>query len=93
MDIVFANAGVSEAEDTFKDSFASGGKLKEPSLRTLSVNLNGAVFTAKLAISFFSRHSRAGALVFTGSAASYLDTEGIPITAPQKTVFWAWFAL
>jgi NAD(P)-dependent dehydrogenase (short-subunit alcohol dehydrogenase family) len=84
IDIVYANAGIDETAGTFIDSFDSNGKLEEPSLKTLDVSLKGAIFTAKLALSYFHRNDKAGALVFTGSAASYLDTRGIPIYNAAK---------
>lgn len=84
VDIVYANAGIDEIEDTFSDTFDSTGTLVEPSLIVLDVTLKGAILTAKLALSAFRRNNKAGALVFTGSAASYLDSRGVPVYSAAK---------
>jgi NAD(P)-dependent dehydrogenase (short-subunit alcohol dehydrogenase family) len=85
VDIVIANAGIDEvAEDVFVDTFDDDGKLKAPSLAVLDVNIRGVIFTTKLALSFFRRLNIKGSLVATGSAASYLDTPGIPVYNASK---------
>lgn len=85
IDIVLANAGIDEvAEDAFVDSLDEKGRLLPPTLIVLDVTLRGAIYTAKLALSFFRKQQVLGSLVLTGSAASYLDTPGIPIYNAAK---------
>lgn len=85
VDIVIANAGIDEvAEDVFVDTYDNEGKLKAPSLIVLDVNIRGVIFTIKLALSYFRRLNIRGSLVATGSAASYLDTPGIPVYNAAK---------
>lgn len=87
-------------EDVFVDTVDEAtGQLKEPALLVLDVTLRGVVLTTKLALSTFRKQLKAGAagtgtgtpattpggsLVITGSAASYLDTAGIPIYNAAK---------
>ncbi|CAK7199030.1 hypothetical protein SEUCBS139899_001698 [Sporothrix eucalyptigena] len=85
IDIVFANAGIDDVvEDLLEDAVDEAGKLKEPTLVVLDVTLRGVLLTSKLAISFFRRQNSPGSLVITGSAASYLDTAGIPVYNAAK---------
>lgn len=84
VDVVIGNAGINEVEDVFVDSFDEGGKLKAPTLVVLDVNIRGAIYTTKLALSFFRKLGIKGSLVLTGSAASYLDTPGIPVYNAAK---------
>lgn len=85
IDAVIANAGVDEAlEDVFEDVLDTTGQIKEPTLVVLDVNLRGAIYTAKLALSFFRKLNHKGSLTLTGSAASYLDTPGIPVYNAAK---------
>ncbi|KAH7254958.1 hypothetical protein B0J15DRAFT_513098 [Fusarium solani] len=85
IDIVLANAGIDEVvEDAFLDTFDEHQRLKAPTLTVLDVNIRGAIYTTKLALSYFRRHKIHGSLVLTGSAASYLDTPGIPVYNAAK---------
>ncbi len=87
IDIVLANAGVDEVlEDVFADTLdPATGQLQAPTLIVLDIDLRGVLFTAKLALSFFRRlGTRDAAFVATGSAASYLDTPGIPVYNAAK---------
>lgn len=84
VDIVLANAGIDEIEDTFADVLDDGGRLQPPKLIVLDVNLLGVIYTTKLALSFFRKLGIQGSLVITGSAASYLDTPGIPVYNAAK---------
>lgn len=53
----------------------SDGLLAAPSLKSLEVNLHATAYCAKAALHFFARHpERNCQLVFTGSAASIVDT-------------------
>lgn len=85
IDIVLANAGIDEvAEDSFVDVLDDRGRLKAPRLIVEDVNLRGVIYTTKLALSFFRKLNIEGSIVATGSAASYLDTPGIPVYNAAK---------
>ncbi|KAF5010124.1 hypothetical protein FDECE_3710 [Fusarium decemcellulare] len=85
VDIVLANAGIGEInEDVFVDTFDQQQKLQAPKLIVLDVNIRGPIYTTKLALSYFRRLKISGSLVLTGSAASYLDTPGIPVYNAAK---------
>ncbi|KAL7270734.1 hypothetical protein RUND412_006548 [Rhizina undulata] len=75
LDVVFANAGVTGKETLLNDEFEEDGALKKPEFPDLNINLVGAIYSTKLAIHYFKKDpAKGGALVITGSAASYLDT-------------------
>lgn len=85
VDIVLPNAGIDEiVEDAFADKFDDNGKLQAPTLIVLDVTLRGVIYTVKLALSYFRRLKINGSIVATGSAASYLDTPGIPVYNAAK---------
>ena len=56
VDIVIANAGVSETDgDMFVDEFDHEGKLVQPKYKVLDINLRGVMDTVKVAVSHFKR--------------------------------------
>lgn len=67
IDIVVINAGVSETEDLFMDTF-EGGILEGPKFQTLDVNLRGGLSSIKLAVHYF-RKGNGGRIILTGSLA------------------------
>jgi len=74
IDIVFSNAGVTGREQLLEDSYSeAGGELLPPTFPDVAVNLTASLLVTKLAMHEFRKHRR-GRLVYTGSAASYLDT-------------------
>ncbi|EKD19251.1 uncharacterized protein L3040_009309 [Drepanopeziza brunnea f. sp. 'multigermtubi'] len=76
IDVVLANAGVSEVGKVFEDQIdAASGKLSAPNLTTLNVDLIGALYTVKCALHYFKKQAgKPCQLVLTGSAACFLDT-------------------
>ncbi|KDE04068.1 hypothetical protein MVLG_05439 [Microbotryum lychnidis-dioicae p1A1 Lamole] len=72
IDVVVANAGVGECGELMHDEFDSKGKLKEPVLTTIEVNLLGAMYTARIGFYHLARNlkNKSKALVFLGSMAS-----------------------
>lgn len=69
IDIVVVNAGVSEMEDIFMDTFdVTTGVLEGPKFQTLDVNLKGGLSSIKLAVHYFGKNN-GGQIVLTGSLA------------------------
>lgn len=70
IDAVYANAGVHFGDNLLEDEFDKSGKLNAPSLKSVEINLHGALYTTKAAIHFFGKDpSKKHQLVLTGSAA------------------------
>ncbi|KAK9415450.1 putative NAD(P)-binding protein [Seiridium unicorne] len=86
VDVVLANAGINEVGDMFEDAYDEGtGKLKPPVLQTLDVNLTGVIYSAKLALHYFAKQpGKKCQLVFTGSAACFLDTPPLWVYEASK---------
>ncbi|KAI5776953.1 hypothetical protein EDC01DRAFT_636251 [Geopyxis carbonaria] len=81
---VFANAGITSSVSFITPSIP-GEDPSEPALPDLDVNLRGAIYTAHLALHYFRQNPGLdAALVFTASAASYLDTPPIHIYTAAK---------
>ncbi|BCR89693.1 putative short chain dehydrogenase/reductase [Aspergillus chevalieri] len=59
VDVVFANAGVTESVDLVKSALwsASGGGLVKPGLKTVDVNLSGVLYTVHLGIHYISKNT------------------------------------
>ncbi|KAG9964051.1 hypothetical protein KCU61_g3034, partial [Aureobasidium melanogenum] len=75
IDVVLANAGVNEIGSIFTDSIdKASGKLEAPDLKTLDINLVGAIYTSKCALHYFEKSATPSQLIMTGSAACFLDT-------------------
>ncbi|KAK7191035.1 hypothetical protein DPSP01_007793 [Paraphaeosphaeria sporulosa] len=86
IDAVFVNAGIMEYRDQFfTDLLDSSGKLAAPDHRTLTVDLNAAVDSTKLAIHYLRKNGReGGSIVLTASVAGYLGFTGAPLYTAAK---------
>jgi NAD(P)-dependent dehydrogenase (short-subunit alcohol dehydrogenase family) len=82
------NAGVNEVEDIFEDKFDSNGRLLPPKHILNEINLKGVfnciallgvanLAAVKLAIHFFRKLQKKGAIVMISSTAGYMG-EPIP---------------
>lgn len=70
IDAVYANAGVNFGDNLLENEYDPDGKLKEPPLKNVEINLHGAIYTTKAAIHFFEKEpDKKHQLVLTGSAA------------------------
>lgn len=87
VDMVFANASVTEKPHFFEDSYNDAGRLREPSRKLNDVNWNGVLFTVKLAWHSMRRHKReqGGSIVITSSATGYAPEQSLPVYAGGKT--------
>lgn len=70
IDHVFANAGISIRANYIATDLDENGDLKEPSFKSLDVNLRGAINTATLGI-YYMRQTGGGSIVITSSIASF----------------------
>lgn len=70
---VISNAGIS-ADDLFGEAFDADGRLSEPDLTNLRVNLIGHIYVIKCALHYFAKGPETRSqIVVTGSLSSYLD--------------------
>ena len=89
IDHVFANAGIGPRTSFLEESLDENGELAPPDMKVLNVNMNGAIYTTRLAVHYFKkcagRHNRVatGSIVFTASASSF-QTFGAPDYATAK---------
>ncbi|QRD91195.1 short chain dehydrogenase/ reductase [Aspergillus flavus] len=65
IDILVANAGVSEEVNYFEDTFDSEGKLVEPGYNVIEVNLRGTINVIKVGLSIMRLRKTAGSIVIT----------------------------
>jgi NAD(P)-dependent dehydrogenase (short-subunit alcohol dehydrogenase family) len=85
VDILVANAGIGEIDgDIFHDEYDATGQLKEPTYRTLDINLVGVMSCVKVAVSHFRKQGRQGRIVMTASTAGYMSEPGVPIYSAAK---------
>ncbi|KAB8209877.1 hypothetical protein BDV34DRAFT_221381 [Aspergillus parasiticus] len=89
IDHVFANAGIAPRTNFLDESIDENGELAPPDLKVLNVNLNGAIYTTRLAVHHFRKFAEqhngivTGSIVFTASASSF-QTFGAPDYATAK---------
>lgn len=89
LDIVIANAGVSQECDYFADTFSADGELKEPAYDVLDVNLRAMLNVVKLTLRAFrsqwgGRQDGGGSLVLTSSATAYAPELSLPVYSASK---------
>jgi NADP-dependent 3-hydroxy acid dehydrogenase YdfG len=69
-DIVLANAGINLPDNLLEEDLDEQGKLKEPQLKNIDVNLRGVLYCTKLALFYFRKQPGTKCqLVVTGSVA------------------------
>lgn len=77
--------GIAEFGDQFfKDELDSDGKLKEPDRRCLTIDLDAACDTVKLAVYYMRKNKEGGSIVMTASLAGYLASAGAPHYSAAK---------
>lgn len=80
--VVCANAGINEMGDAFRP-LERDERLRAPDLRTLNVNLGGAILTVSCAFQHLAAGG-GGSIVMTSSMAGYLGVPEMPIYAATK---------
>ncbi|KAI5203351.1 hypothetical protein E4T39_04198 [Aureobasidium subglaciale] len=84
VDIVVANAGVSQNVNHFADTFDSEGLLEEPVYPVIDVNLKAVLNTVKLGLSAFHRQGSGGSIVITSSATGLSPEQSLPVYSAVK---------
>lgn len=82
VDIVCANAGVSEVPDTI--FVPNPTEHKKPSMRLVDVNVKGTLYTVHHALHFMRGNNNGGSIVMTASMAGYFSASGIPVYTATK---------
>ena len=87
IDMVFANAGVSENEPFLQDDLAVDveGCPLEPAYPVLDVNLRSVLNIIKLSWSIMKGQSEGGSIVLTSSSTAYSPEIGIPLYSALKS--------
>lgn len=71
---VLSNAGIHH-EELLKEEFDSDGKLAKPNTASIDINLTSHLYASKLAFHYFKKGPPGRRqIVYTGSAASYIET-------------------
>ncbi|OGM49899.1 short-chain dehydrogenase [Aspergillus bombycis] len=89
IDHVFANAGIAPRAGFLEETLDENGELEPPDMQVLNVNLNGVIYTTRLAVHYFTKfvgqHNGVvtGSIVLTASASSF-QTFGAPDYATAK---------
>ncbi|GAB1198043.1 hypothetical protein APSETT444_007350 [Aspergillus pseudonomiae] len=92
IDHVFANAGIGPKTDFLDESLDENGELAPPDMQVLNVNLNGVIYTTRLAVHYFRKfagqHDGAvpGSIVLTASASSFQAFGGLDYATAKHGV-------
>jgi len=84
VDMVFANAGVSEEVDYFEDTFDENGQLQEPRYAVMEVNLRAVINVIKLSLRAMRKKATGGSIVLTASATAYAPEQSLPVYSALK---------
>lgn len=82
--MVFANAGMSEADELLKDVTDPEGFLAEPEYRVLDVNFRAVLNVIKLSYRVMKRQEEGGSIVLTSSATAYAPERCLPVYSATK---------
>ncbi len=81
---VLSNAGVN-TDTILKEEFDPSGKLMAPNLQPVQINLFAHFYLAKCAVHYFAKWPETPCqIVFTGSAASFIDTPPLHLYCAAK---------
>ena len=86
IDMVFANAGISEDKPFLQDELAADGEgsFLEPTYPVLDVNLRSVLNVIKLSWSVMKGQSDGGSIVLTSSSTAYAPELGLPLYSALK---------
>ena len=85
IDMLFANAGISEGESFLEDRFDSHGILLEPTYEVLDVNLRAVLNVVKLGYRAMKGRLEGGSIVITASSTAYAPELGLPVYSAVKS--------
>ncbi|KAE8408604.1 hypothetical protein BDV37DRAFT_295187 [Aspergillus pseudonomiae] len=92
IDHVFANAGIGPKTDFLDESLDENGELAPPDMQVLNVNLNGVIYTTRLAVHYFRKFAGQhdgvvpGSIVLTASASSFQAFGGLDYATAKHGV-------
>ena len=86
IDMVFANAGISEHGPFLEDDLATDqdGSLREPTYPVMDVNLRSVLNIIKLSWSIMKKQKSGGSIVLTSSSTAYAPELSIPLYSALK---------
>lgn len=85
VDIVCANAGVSEIGDAFYGlKVDDAGDPHEPNMKTVDIDLIGAIYTISLGMHYLMQRPNGGSIIVTSSLAGYTPLAEMPLYAGAK---------
>lgn len=84
VDVVVANAGVSQEGDYLADTLDADGELQEPGYAVIDVNTRAVFNSVKLAVSIMRRCGVHGSIVLTASATGYAPEQNLPFYSATK---------
>ena len=84
VDMVFANAGVSEETNYFQDTYSKEGLLLEPRYGVIDVNYRAVLNVVKLSLSAMRKQKTGGSIVLTTSATAYAPEQSLPVYSATK---------
>ena len=84
------NAGIAEYQDQFfTDTLDAEIKLAEPDQRTLTIDMDAASDSVKLAIYYLRWDEEGGRIILTSSLAGYLASAGVLLySVPKHGMCW-----
>lgn len=84
VDMVFANAGISERKNYFTENLDENGNLEEPPSTLIDVNLTGVLYAIKLSWFAMKKQKTGGSIVITTSATAYVPWQSLAVYSSVK---------
>ena len=84
IDMVFANAGITDRGGLLDDAIGDDGSLVEPKYEVLDVNLRAVLNTIKLSYRAMRGQEGGGSIVLTSSATAYAPEGRLPVYSAAK---------
>jgi len=84
VDMVFANAGISETDELLEDVTGSDGLVAEPEYKVLDVNFRAVLNMIKLSYRVMKGQEEGGSIVLTSSATAYAPERCLPVYSATK---------
>lgn len=84
VDMVFANAGISERKNYFTETLDENGNLEEPPSTLIDVNLTGVLYAIKLSWFAMKKQKTEGSMVITTSATANVPWQSLAVYSSVK---------